>query len=44
MRVQTRLLVRSIMDVHHLHILILESQLVMRWLDLGGILPERHGA
>jgi hypothetical protein len=43
MRVQARLLMRSIVDVHHLHVLILKSQLVMRWLDLGGILGERHG-
>src|SRR5271169_7155925 len=43
MRVQTRLLMRPIMDIHHLHILILKSQTVMRGFDLGGILRERHG-
>src|ERR1019366_5296993 len=44
MRVQARFLMRSIVDVHHLHILILKSQLVMGGLDLGGILGEYHGA
>src|SRR5712692_10884117 len=43
MRVHARLLMRSIVDVYHLHILILKSQLVVRWLNLGGILRERHG-
>src|SRR5208282_3379596 len=43
MRMQARLLMRPVMDVHHLYILILESQTVMRGLDLGGILRERHG-
>src|SRR5260370_28365328 len=44
MRVQDRLLMRSVVDVYHLHILILKSQLVMRGLDLGGVLRARHGA
>src|SRR6266852_6129493 len=43
MRVHLRFLMRSIVDVYHLHILILESQLVVCWLDLGGILRECHG-
>jgi hypothetical protein len=43
MRVHPRLLMRSIVDVYHLYILILKSQFVVGWLDLGGILRERHG-
>src|SRR5260370_8981609 len=42
MRVHTRLLMRSIVDVYHLHILILKSHLVVRWLDLAGIWREPH--
>src|SRR5580658_485768 len=44
MRMQARLFMRSIVDVHHLHILILKSQTVMRGFDLGGILRTRHTA
>src|SRR6266403_4415785 len=43
MCVHMRLLMRSIVDVDHLHILILKSQFVVGWLHLGGILRERHG-
>src|SRR5208283_5239993 len=44
MRVQARRFLRSIVDVHHLHIFILKSQFVMLGLDLGGILGKYHGA
>src|SRR6266481_9150092 len=44
MRVHLRTFMRSIVDVYHLHILVLKSQLVVRGLNLGGILRERHGA
>src|SRR6267378_2781689 len=43
MRVHLRIFMRSIVDVDHLHILVLKSQLVMRGLNLGGILSERRG-
>ncbi len=43
MRVHARLFMRSIVDVYHLHILVLKSQLVVRGLNLGGILGERRG-
>ena len=44
MRVQSRLFMRSIVNVHYLHILILECQLIMCWFDLEGILRMRSGA
>src|SRR5208337_4653459 len=43
MRVQARFFLRSIVDIHHLHVLILKSQFVMLGLDLGGILGKCHG-
>src|ERR1019366_7041984 len=43
MRVQARLLMWSIVYVHHLYILILKSQPVVLGLNFGGILRERPG-